>query len=385
MKHAATRHSIGIEEEYLLVDVETRALVPKRNAKFFAACKDRLGDQVTSELFQAQIEIATKVCKTVGAARKELAKMRGTIAKIAKTYGMALVASSTHPFAEWNAQVVTRGARYKEIAKDYRGVAQRALVCGMHIHAGIDDRDRRIQVMNRLVPYLPVFLALSTSSPFWQGHITGMKAFRPTIFEEFPRTGIPPVMADWAEWQAFTDLFAKSGLCPDPSKIWWDTRPSLRQPTLELRVAEICTRLEDTLTLAALYQSLLSMFARTEDPAPHRFQKLVTEENKWRVQLAGVEAEIAWPEHAGLVPIGRLVAGLIEELQEDAEALGCADELRRANDIVARGTSADLQIAAWDAAREAGSDEGQAGLDVVDQLIRLTVEGTTAAAKAIPG
>ena len=380
MKHQATRHSIGIEEEYLLVDLETRALVPKRNAKFFAACKDELGEQVTSELFQSQIEIATKVCKTVGAARKELARMRGTIGAIAREYGMALMASSTHPFARWNAQNVTKGARYKEIAKDYRGVAQRALVCGMHIHAGIDDQDRRIQVMNRLVPYLPIFLALSTSSPFWQGHVTGMKAFRPTIFGEFPRTGIPPVMADWAEWQAFTDLFASSGLCPDPSKIWWDARPSLRQPTLELRIAEVCTRLEDTLTLAALYQSLLSMFARTNDPAPHRFQKLIAEENKWRVQQAGVEAQIAWPEGGGLVPLGKLVAELVDDLSEDAGALGCGDELRRANEIVQRGTSADLQIAAWEAARAASpDDEDRAGKEVVDCLVRLTAQGTKAA------
>ncbi len=380
MKSKPVQHTIGVEEEYLLVDLETRALVPKRNDSFFAACRKELGDRVTSELMQSQIEIATSVCNTIAAARKELATMRGSIAQIAREHGMALLACSTHPFSLWDAQRTSKGARYRKIAQDYRVVARRALICGMHIHGGIDDKDRRVAVMNRLGPYLPLFLALSTSSPFWQGHMTGMKAFRPTIFGEFPRTGIPPVMADWAEWQALTGLFARTGLCTDPSKIWWDVRPSLRQPTVELRIAEVCTRLEDTLTLAALYQSLLSMFERTPDPEPHRFQKLVTEENKWRVQLAGVEAEMACLRREKLIPVAQLVAELVEELEEDALQLGCADEMRRANDIVARGTSADVQIAAWEAAREAEGSGDRTGIDVVDQLIRLTVEGTKAAA-----
>ena len=310
---------------------------------------------MTAELFQSQIEIATGVCKTVGAARKELATMRGTIAEIAREYGMAPVASSIHPFSTWDEQHTTKGARYRKIAEDYRMVARRALVCGMHVHAGIDGPGRAHAVMNRLSPYLPLFLALSTSSPFWQGHVTGMKAFRPTIFGEFPRTGIPQVFTDWAEWEAFTGLFARTGLCTDSSKIWWDVRPSLRQPTLELRIAEICTRLEDTLTLAAIYQSLLSMFARTEDPAPHPFQKLVAEENKWRAQLAGVEAQLACLKRERLVPVAQLVAELVDELQEDADsARDAARRLRRANDIVARGTSSDLQIAAWEARRVGG-------------------------------
>jgi carboxylate-amine ligase len=380
MSSKPVRHTLGIEEEYLLVDLETRALVPRRNAQFFAECRKALGDQVTGELLQSQIEIATGVCRTVGQARRELVRLRGTIATIARRYGMAPVASSTHPFSRWDDQLTSKGARYRKIAQDYRMVARRALVCGMHIHAGIEDKDRRIRVMNRLIPYLPIFLALSTSSPFWQGHATGMKAFRPTIFGEFPRTGIPQVMANWAEWQAFTELFAATGLCTDSSKIWWYLRPSLRQPTLELRIAEVCTRLEDTLTLAALYQSLLAMFARTEEPEPHRFQKLVTEENTWRVQLAGVEAEIACLKRGRLVPVRTIVAELVEELKADADELGCGDELRRADDIVARGTSAEVQLAAWSAGREDDLPEQEALVGVVDELVRLTVAGTRAAA-----
>ncbi|HWL70665.1 MAG TPA: carboxylate-amine ligase [Geminicoccus sp.] len=380
MSSKPVRHTLGIEEEYLLVDLETRALVPRRNPRFFAECREALGDQVTGELLQSQIEIATGVCRTVGQARRELARLRGTIATIAGRYGMAPVASSTHPFSRWDEQLTSKGARYRKIAQDYQMVARRVLVCGMHIHAGIEDKDRRIRVMNRLIPYLPIFLALSTSSPFWQGHATGMKAFRPTIFGEFPRTGIPQVMANWAEWQAFTELFASTGLCTDSSKIWWYLRPSLRQPTLELRIAEVCTRLEDTLTLAALYQSLLAMFARTEEPEPHRFQKLVTEENQWRVQLAGVEAEIACLKRGRLVPMRTLVAELVEELQADADELGCGVELRRANDIVARGTSAEVQLAAWSAGREDDLPEQEALVSVVDELVRLTVAGTKAAA-----
>lgn len=380
MKNKATRHTIGIEEEYLLVDLETRALASRHNPTFFAACRKELGDRVTSELLQAQIEIATGVCRTVAEARRQLSNLRGTIAQIARAHGMALIACSTHPFSLWDEQRTSKGARYRKIAQDYRMVAQRALVCGTHIHAGIEDQDRRVAVMNRLTPYLPLFLALSASSPFWQGHATGMKAFRPTIFGEFPRTGVPQVMADWTEWQAFTDLFAKTGLCRDPSKIWWDLRPSLRQPTLEVRIADVCTPMEDALTLAALYQSLLSMFARSQGAAPHRFQKLVTEENKWRVQIAGVEAEIVCLRRERLLPVRDLVAELVEELQEDADALGCGAELRRARDIVAEGTGADLQMAAWTTARDAGRSEEQAGIEVVDLLIRNSVEGTKAAA-----
>ena len=376
MARGGIRPTIGIEEEYLLVDPETGALVPNRDPAFFKACQDALGDKVTPELFQAQIEIATGVCTTVGQARRELRQLRSTLGRLATKHGMALIACSTHPFSTWEDQHATRAARYRAIERDYRAIARRALVCGMHVHAGVEDEDQRIEIMRRTVPYLPVVLALSGSSPFWRGGETGLKSFRPTIFGEFPRTGLPERFTSWADWKAYVRLLAETGMCTDPSKIWWDIRPSAHQPTVEMRIAEMCTRLEDTLTIAAFYQALVAKLMQEPERELdwHRYQRMLVDENKWHAQLDGVGATFADYDGRGSNAAADLVAKLVDELMPEAERLGSAQELARANDIVRHGTSADRQIECYHRTLKDGGSPEDAHRAVVRWLAATTLD-----------
>lgn len=369
--------SLGIEEEYLLVDPATRALVAEPDPGFMPACKAALGERVTHELMQSQIEVGTGVCRTIAEAREDLKHLRRTVAACAQAHGMAIIAASTHPFAAWDEQTATPHERYRTITRDFQAVARRQLVSGMHVHAAVEDDDLRIDLMNQSTYFLPHLLALSTSSPFWRGHDTGMKSFRPVVFGDLPRSGLPERFESFREWQHLLQTMADLGLCDDGSKIWWNIRPSIRHPTLELRVTDICTRLEDTLTLAALYQSLLHHLwrLRARNQSWRCYRRILLEENLWRAQRDGVEAELADFGEGCLKPMRALVEELIELVQADAEALGCLAEVERAREIVAEGSSADRQLAVYRGAKAKGADDIEAQRAVVDWLIGATVAG----------
>lgn len=375
MAEDANGFSIGIEEEYLLVEAGSGALIETRPRAFFDEAAAALGERVTSELQQSMIEVGTPPCATVGEARRELAGLRRALAEVAGRHGLALLACSTHPFADWDRQRRTEADRYREMGDDYRAIARRSVVCGMHVHVAVADLDRRLALMDRVVPWLPLLLALSASSPFWRGHETGLKAFRSTIFGEWPRTGIPESFADAADWRAYLDLLAATGVCPDPTKLWWDIRPSVKLPTLEVRIADVCTDLEDALTLAALCQALVATLART--PATPRdwgrHQRSLVEENKWRAQRSGAAAELADYDARRLVPVRELVERLIGAVREDAARLGCLPEVERARAIAERGTSADRQLAVFREALARGADAATAQRAVVAWLAARTV------------
>jgi glutamate---cysteine ligase / carboxylate-amine ligase len=373
--------SLGIEEEYLLVDPATRDLVSTPDPAFIAACKDRLGDRVSRELLQAQVEVGTPVCPDIGAARRELGHLRGTVARIARDHGMALVAASTHPTARWTAQQSTDDERYQALTADFQVLVRRQVISGMHIHAAVEDEDLRIDLMNQVGYFLPHLLALSTSSPFWRGEETGLKAVRPTIANDLPRSGTPERFASWREWQLLLDDLAGTGLCDDPTKIWWDVRPSARYPTLELRLTDICTELEDALTVAALYQSLLHHLwrLRQRNLSWRAYRPILIEENKWRAQRWGVEAELADLGAGRLKPMRELIEELVALLGEDADELGCRAELERAREIVANGTSADRQLATFRKIVESGGSRADGHRAVVDWLVQATVAGLAVA------
>lgn len=369
--------TIGIEEEYLIVDKESRELVRDLPDGLMAQCNEILEGQVSPEFLRSQIEIGTKVCATVQEARDELKRLRRAVADVCDDYGLAPIAASTHPFADWWEQQHTDAPRYNILANALGGVIRRLLICGMHVHVGIDDPDVRIDLMNQVLYFVPHMLALSTSSPFWNGLDTGLKSYRTSVFRAVPRTGMPDEFESWAEFQRHVDVLVDAGVIEDATKLWWDLRPSARYPTLELRSNDICTNIEDTLAITAMYVSLLSMLwrRRVENQRWRIYSRMLIEENVWRAQRYGISESLIDFGRGVLVPYPKLLEEIIELVQEDAVLLDCVDELNHARTILSRGTSADIQIDIFRAAQTGGADEHEALEQVVDWLIDETVAG----------
>ncbi|HHI81649.1 MAG TPA: carboxylate-amine ligase, partial [Rhizobiales bacterium] len=281
--------SLGIEEEYLLVDKASRDLVREAPKGLMDECEAELSSQVSPEFLQCQIEIGTRVCKTIQDARADLARLRSTIARIAESHNLAPIAASTHPFADWTNQRFTDKERYQDLARDLQGVGQRMLICGMHVHVGIEDPELRIDIFNQLPYFLPHLLALSGSSPFWQGRDTGLSSYRLTVFDNLPRTGLPPRFASWGEYERSINTLTRNRLIEDATKIWWDLRPSHRFPTLEMRICDVPTFLDDTIAIAALYVCIVRMLyrLRRDNLRWRQYERFLINENRWRAQRYG--------------------------------------------------------------------------------------------------
>jgi carboxylate-amine ligase len=367
--------TIGIEEEYLLVERASRDLVREMPQGLFEAASKALGDQVAREFLKSQIEVGTSVHRSPSAAGAELAELRKAIAEMAAEYDLAPIAASTHPFARWSIQQPTERERYQSLAQDLAGVGRRMVICGMHVHVGIEDDELRIDLFNQARYFLPHLLMLSTSSPFAEGEDTGLKSYRLAAYQELPRTGMPGRFEGWAEYAQTVDLLVRNGVIEDATKIWWDVRPSSRFPTLEMRVTDVCTRLEDGVCVAALYVCILRMLfrLRRSNQTWRQYPLFLLAENRWRAQRYGVKGTLFDLGKGELVPFGDLVEELLVMLREDAEALGCVPELEHARTIVARGTSADRQVAHYAKLLSQGLSPPDALQGVVDHLIAETV------------
>jgi carboxylate-amine ligase len=337
-----------------------------------------IGPQVGPEFLKAQVEVGTRVSTTAGEAGEDLRRLRTALFEVVDRHGLALIAASTHPFADWADQQVTEGERYLMLAHDLQAVVRRLVICGMHVHVGIDDPEVRIDLMNQVAYFLPHLLALSTSSPFWHGLDSGLKSYRMSVFRSMPRTGIPEHFSSWAEYRRHVEVLVGPGIIEDASKLWWDVRPSNRYPTLEMRISDVCTRLDDGITIAALYQSILAMLfrRRAHNQRWRTYANMLVAENVWRAQRYGVDGSLMDFGKGELVPYRDLLDEIIELVAEDAEELGCTAEVERARDIAAGGTSADRQLATFRAARRAGADDHEALVAVVDGLIADTRAGT---------
>jgi carboxylate-amine ligase len=369
--------TIGIEEEYLVVDRETRDLIKSPPDAIWKELENVLGSQVTPEFLKAQIEVGTRVCSTVAEAREDLTRMRLGLSEVVNEYGAAIIASSTHPFANWLEQETTDDPRYMSLASDYQQVARQLVICGMHVHVGIGDPHLRIDLMNQVRYMLPHMLALSTSSPFWAGQPTGLLAYRLVIFQNLPRTGVPEEFASWGEYERTVEILVNAGLIEDATKLWWDIRPSSRYPTLEMRVSDICTRLEDAMTVAALYQCLLGFLyrLRRDNQRWRTYSPMMIEENLWRAQRYGVDGSLVDFGRGELVEYSDLIEEFIELLAQDATEFGVREELRHARTIVSQGTSAHRQLATYETAKADGADDREALNQVVDELIADTMYG----------
>ncbi|MDH3597964.1 MAG: carboxylate-amine ligase [Rhodospirillales bacterium] len=369
--------TIGIEEEYLLVDRKTCDLVNDTPEEVMAECERRLEGRVMPEFLRSQIEIGTSKCANVKEAAAEIRHLRKTVAEVAAEHGLAPIAASTHPFAAWDAQKHTDKERYNVLARDMQAVARRLLICGMHVHVGLDDDELRIDLMGQIAYFLPHLLALTTSSPFWRGESTGLKSYRLAVFDELPRTGLPETFESWGEYKRHLDIMIGAGLVEDASKLWWDVRPSARFPTLEMRIADVCTRAEDGFAIAAVYVCLLRMLYRLKrsNQRWRKYTNMLVQENRWRAQRYGFDEGLVDFGLGKIVPYNDLLEEIIELVRVDALALDCLDELKHAREIVQRGTSAHRQVEVFEEALEEGADKQEALKAVVDFLIEETLVG----------
>lgn len=362
--------TIGIEEEYLIVDRTTGNLAPVPEA-MMELCRADLGDLVSPEYLNCQIEVGTPVCRDITQARAELSRLRRTVARHAESFGLAPISASCHPFADWRDQHHTRKDRYDTLRHDLGAVARRMLICGMHVHVGLPEKEQRIDLMAQFTYFLPHLLALSASSPLWRGDDTGLDSYRLTVFGSLPRTGLPPRCASWGEYERSVGALTDLNIIQDATKIWWDLRPSSRFPTLETRICDACPRLERTLTLAALIQATLRMLWRLgqRNQRWRIYDNFLIGENRWRaIRYGGAEGLIDFGTRA-IVPFPDLVEEWLAMLAEDGEALGCAPELAAARQMALDGTAAQAQRETLAAALASGATRDEALRAVVMALI----------------
>ncbi len=359
--------TFGIEEEFFVVSGGSSEIEPTAHDGFIRRARELAQGTVSRELLQSQIEIATPVCHGIAEARDRLVGLRAALGRAGKEFGLAIVASGTHPTADWSQQLKTDKERYDGVVAELQMLAMRNLVCGMHVHVGLPDDELRIEIMRRSLPFLPVLLALSCSSPFWRGMNTGFSSYRMTSYDEMPRTGLPPLFASWSEYRGYIDVLCSAGIIPDESYAWWAIRPSGAHPTLELRIPDTCTSLEDAITIAALYRCLVralvmdrSVGAQIRSP-----ERALAIENKWRAQRFGLRAEIIDPfQDRVALDMATVVRKLVSWLRPHAAALDCIAEVERAEIILDRGNSADRQVALHESALSQG-DSPQAAMEQV--------------------
>ena len=349
-------YTLGVEEEYMLLDGETLDLVQHVEAVLEAAVGGEFERRVNPELMQSVLEIATPVCRTAVEVDDELRKLRGYVTGIAREQGMRVGSAGTHPFSLFERQRITARDRYRHLVDQLQYVARRELIFGLHIHVAVDDPERAIQVVNGLLVQLPAFLALSASSPFWRGEPTGLASSRQMVFAAFPRSGPPPRFKDYNDYAEVVGQLEKTGCIADYTHIWWDIRLHPRFGTVEIRVCDAVTRVEDAVALAAYAQSLVKLYSErhaigAEIPSYHR---ILTTENKWLAARYGLEAPVMdlATGKRNRVPVAQLVRRTVKELEPHARELGCDAELDGISEILRKGNGADRQRRIWNANRD---------------------------------
>jgi carboxylate-amine ligase len=341
---ADDKFQFGIEEEYFLADAETLQASAETPDELFWAADFCATGHVGREFLQAQIEVATEPHLRARDSKQELLMLRQNAASAAAQHGLAIMACGTHPLASWRESVQSPKDRYDQVMDDLQMIGQRNMLCGMHVHVEFPDPARRVDVMTRLLPYLPLFIALATSSPFWQGHATGLKGYRLAAYDELPRTGLPELFRSTEDYDAFIAAMVASGAMQDASHLWWAIRPSLKYPTLELRAPDCCTRIADAVAIAALYRALARFLYA--NPAHNAdigvVDRSIAVENKWRAQRYGVQGTFV--SRTGGIAVGDMLDRVLALVRSDTDALGCTKEVEHCRAIVTGGTSADAQL-----------------------------------------
>ncbi len=360
--------TIGIEEEYQIVDPDTGEL--RSYITEILQESELVLREVRPELHQSIVEIGSPVCHTPAQVGAELRRLRGMVNDLAGRKGLRIVAAGTHPFSSWMTQEITPLERYKGVQQDMQLLAQQLLIFGTHIHIGIEDREFMIDAMNVVRYFLPHLLCMASSSPFWMGRETGLKSYRSVVFSNFPRTGVPRPFRSWGEYQYFEDTLVRTGCVPDGSKIWWDVRPHHTYPTLEFRMLDVCTRVDEAVCMAAILQAIIAKLwkMRSENTTFRVYPADLIEENKWRAVRYGLDGKLVDFGKQKELPARDLITELIEWFIGDVvDELGTREEVEYAYRIMDDGSSADRQLAA-----HARTGDLKA---VVDQLAAETMEG----------
>jgi carboxylate-amine ligase len=377
VSRSAPPFTVGLQEEYLLVKLDSRDVDADPPAPLLEECLERSAGQVSPRFLRSQLEASTNPCRTLAEAGADLARLRGILSEVAARHGRAPIAASTHPFAKAARQITTEREQFFALANEMQGAARRIMICGMRVHVGIDDDDLRVDLMNQLTYFVPHLLALSCSSPFWDGERTGLMSFRMTLLSSLPRTGLPERFASYAELRRNLDMLVRNGMIEHQGKMWWDIRPGSLHPTLEMRVMDCCTSIDDAVSLAALTLSLIRRLyrLRLENRSWRLYPNMLIAENRWRAMRYSVDGQLLDLARGELVGFRQLVAELIELVREDAAELGCLRELEHLATIVERGTSAHRQIRMYEQARAGGASGREALQAVVDFLIKETRTG----------
>src|SRR5947208_10789633 len=363
--------TIGIEEEYQIIDPETREL-RSYITQFLEQGKLTLREQVKAELHQSMVEVGTEVCRTPAEARAELVRLRGDIIRLAANNGLVIAAAGTHPFSQWEKQEITPFERYLGVKADMADLAQQLLIFGTHVHVGIEDREFLIDAMNVARYFMPHVLCLAASSPMWEGRNTGLRSYRSIIFRAFPRSGIPPMFGSWAELTYLVETLVKTRCIPDGTKLWWDVRPNWRYPTLEFRICDVCTRVDEAVCVAALFQALIAKLwkLRRDNVTFRQYHGALIDENKWRAVRYGLDGKLLDLGKQEELPARDLLRELIEWFLADVlDELGSRKEVEYAYRILEHGSSADRQIKVLEETRDPKA--------IVDLLVRETRMGVT--------
>jgi carboxylate-amine ligase len=360
--------TVGIEEEYQIIDPESRELTSYVQ-ELLEEGRLVLHEQIKPEFLQSQVEVGSHICRSMREARAELVRLRQQVSRLAKSRGLEMAAASTHPFSSWLTQRITPAERYAKHEAAMADVARRMLIFGMHVHVGIEDRELLIDVMDQARYFLPHLLALSTSSPLWLGRVTGLKSYRSVVFETLPRTGTPPAFRSWGEYQHFLETLVKTRSIEDPSHIWWDMRPHHKFPTLEFRVCDICTRIDDAICLASLMVAIVHKLIRLRraNQSWRRYRTHLIAENKWRAVRFGIDGKLIDFGRQEEVPLRHLAGELLELVDDVVDDLGIRQEVEHIHTILREGTSADRQLEVY-----RRNEDFKA---VVDHLVAETLEG----------
>ncbi len=368
----------GIEEEYFVNDAPKRDIAKGKIREFFTSCRENISGDIQPEMLEPQIEIATKPSLEFSEARTQLASLRSSVGAVARDFNLSIMASGTHPLAVWSRVRPTAQPRYGKVMHDLQMLGSRNVLCGMHVHVEVPDLGMRVDIMNRIQPYLPLLLALSTSSPFWQAQRTGLLGYRLAAYRELPRTGFPDLFENEQDYQRYIDTLVSARAIENSSYVWWVIRPSLKHPTLELRVADSCTRLDDTIAIAALYRCLVRRLSLNTslNAGQTGASRAINDENGWRAQRYGIHGSFVDEKTRTAKPVRELLEETLDLVAEDAKVLCCQRELDLARWIVARGTSADQQLTLYTEAVGRGLSNRDALVGVVDWLSAETVGET---------